>query len=478
MERIPFDIGLIGLGVMGENLVLNLESKGFSVAVYNRTQNKVDRFIEGRAAGRNILGARSLKELVDSLSTPKKIILLVKAGRPVDQLLEKILPMMKEGDILVDGGNSFFKDTERRAKSLKARKIRYMGIGISGGEEGALKGPSVMPGGSASAWEIMSEILQTMSAKYDGQACCEYIGRGGAGHFVKMVHNGIEYADMQIICEGYDILKKMGIGSIEAGAIFRKWSDRGELDSYLMDITQSILAKIDVETGNPLVEMLMDHARQKGTGLWTANTALELGVPAPTIVEAVNARLMSGFKQERVSAAECYSTLDKWPEHDADEREMIVDKLHDALLAGKICAYAQGFAILKAGSDKYNWDLDMKNIASIWRNGCIIRASMLEKIRKVYKTDSGDVKNILMDPLFRETMTGIYQNWKDTINSALGMGVPVPALSGALNYFNSYRTEVLPVNLLQAQRDCFGAHTYRRIDRKGNFHSEWQQKND
>ncbi len=463
------DIGLIGLAVMGENLVLNMESKGFTVAVFNRTVEKVDRFINGGAKGKSIIGTHSIEEFVNSLDSPRKIMLMVKAGQAVDDFIEKVIPYLKKGDIIIDGGNSHFPDTIRRTKYLESKELLFIGTGVSGGEEGALKGPSIMPGGSPAAWEHVKPIFQKICAIADEEPCCKWLGSDGAGHFVKMVHNGIEYGDMQLICEAYFLMKNaLGIEAPEQHKIFTEWNN-GELDSYLIEITRDILSKTDPDTGKPLVEIILDTAGQKGTGKWTSQAALDMGVSAPTIVEAVFARCLSAIKDERVNAAKVLNGPSGKYEGDKDE---FVNAIKDALYASKVCSYAQGYALMKAAAKEYGWDLNFGEIALMWRGGCIIRARFLGEIKKVFDK-TPDLPNLLLDSYFKEIVEKCQDNWRKVVATAVELGIPVPAFSSALAYFDSYRREILPANLLQAQRDYFGAHTYKRIDKEGTFHTDW-----
>ena len=462
------DIGLIGLAVMGQNLVLNMESKGFSVAVFNRTGTKTEKFAAEKAVGKNILPSYSIEEFVNSLSIPRKVMLMVKAGQAVDDFIDRVKPLLSKGDIIIDGGNSFFMDTERRSKELEADGLRYIGTGVSGGEEGALKGPSIMPGGSEDAYRELEPILTKIAAQVDGP-CCTYIGPRGAGHYVKMVHNGIEYGDMQLICEAYYMMKNLlGLGAEELHEVFSEWN-RGELNSYLIEITADIFSCTDEETGQPLVELILDKAGQKGTGKWTSQNALDLGVPAPTINAAVTARIMSAYKDERVEAAKILTG--PAIAFDGDKKQMI-EAIRNALYASKITSYAQGMALLKAASEEYGYNLNFGEIARIWKGGCIIRAQFLDRIKQAFQRRE-DLPNLLMDPEFREDVTTRQQDWREVVREAKKQGVPVPAMSASLDYFDSYRREKLPANLIQAQRDYFGAHTYRRIDKEGVFHTEW-----
>lgn len=466
------DIGLIGLAVMGENLVLNMESRGYSVAVFNRTVSKVDNFINGGAKGKNIKGCHSIEELAESLKSPRKVMLMVKAGKPVDDFIELVLPHLDKGDIIIDGGNSHFPDTVRRTKYVEEKGLLYIGTGVSGGEEGALKGPSIMPGGSPDAWPHMKPIFQAISAKVaDGTPCCEWVGNNGAGHYVKMCHNGIEYGDMQMICEAYMLMEQvLGLTAGEMHDVFTEWNE-GELDSYLIEITRDILGKKDPETGKPMVDVILDTAGQKGTGKWTSQSALDLGIPAQTIAEAVFARTMSAIKEERVAASKVLSGPDA--AFDGDKKEMI-EMIRKALYASKICSYAQGYQLMKAAAVEYGWDLDFGNIALLWRGGCIIRARFLGKIKEAFDKRP-DLPNLLLDSYFINVIEENQDAWRKVVAMAVEKGIPVPAFSSALAYYDGYRRERLPANLLQAQRDYFGAHTYERVDRpRGEFfHTEW-----
>jgi len=466
------DIGLIGLAVMGENLVLNMASHDFRVAVYNRTTSKVDDFMNGRAKGKSIVGCHSVEELVAQLERPRKVFLLVKAGAPVDAFIESIIPHLEPGDIIIDGGNSHFPDTIRRTAYVESKGLLYIGTGVSGGEEGALHGPSIMPGGSAAAWPHVKNIFQSIAAKVDdGSPCCEWLGNDGAGHFVKMVHNGIEYGDMQMICEAYSLMRNvLGMAPAEISKVFGEWNE-GELDSYLIEITRDILAKTDDETGKPMVDVIMDKAGQKGTGRWTSLAALDLGVPAQTIAEAVFARALSAIKDERLVAAkhlagpEVVFTGDK---------TVFLDQLRQALFASKICSYAQGYQLMRAAAGEYHWDLNYGEIALMWRGGCIIRAQFLGDIKAAYDNDPG-LQNLLLDHYFKDAIENSQSAWRKVIATAVQHGVPVPAFSSALAYYDGYRSAVLPASLLQAQRDYFGAHTYERVDKPAGeyFHTNW-----
>jgi 6-phosphogluconate dehydrogenase len=473
MAQMKADIGLVGLAVMGENLILNMESKGFTVACFNRTLSKVDDFVKGPGKGRRFIGCHSIKELVASLKRPRRIMLMVKAGKPVDEFIELLIPHLQSGDIIIDGGNSHYPDTVRRTKYLEGKKLLYIGTGVSGGEEGALKGPAIMPGGSRAAWPAVEPIFMSIAAKVDdGTPCCAWIGPDGAGHFVKMVHNGIEYGDMQLICEAYDIMARgLGMSAREMQKVFAKWN-KGTLDSYLIDITQQILSKTDPDTGKAMVDVILDTAGQKGTGKWTSQAGLDLGIGIPQIAEAVFARCLSAIKEERVAAAKML----KGPKNAAfsGNRAAFLKNLQDALYASKICSYAQGYQLLRAASVEYKWDLNFGEIALVWRNGCIIRAQFLGKIKEAFDRDP-KLANLLLDPYFNRVIAKAQDAWRNVIKTAIELGIPVPAMGTALNYYDSYRSARLPANLLQAQRDYFGAHTYERVDKpRGEFfHFNW-----
>jgi 6-phosphogluconate dehydrogenase len=464
------DIGLIGLAVMGENLVLNMESKGYTVAVYNRTTEKVDKFVNGRGAGKNFIGVHSIEELVNSLERPRKVMMLVKAGAAVDALIDQIIPYLEEGDIIIDGGNTHFPDTIRRTKYVEKKGLLYVGSGVSGGEEGALTGPSLMPGGSEKAWPFVKDIFQNISAKVEnGIPCCDWVGQDGAGHFVKMVHNGIEYGDMQLITEAYHIMKEyLGLSHDEMYGIFDEWN-KGDLDSYLIEITRDIMAYR--EDGEPLVEKILDAAGQKGTGKWTGVTALDLGVPLTLIGESVFARCLSSQKAERVEAAKVLGTSVKKFEGD---KAQFIKYIKDALFASKIVSYAQGYVLMREAAKENNWDLNYGGIALMWRGGCIIRSAFLGKIKEAFDNNP-ELPNLLLDPYFKEKISEAIEGWRQVVGHAVMAGIPVPAFSSAISYFDGYRTEKLPANLLQAQRDYFGAHTYERIDKpRGEyFHTNW-----
>jgi 6-phosphogluconate dehydrogenase len=466
------DIGLIGLAVMGENLVLNMESKGFSVSVYNRTTAVTEKFAQGRAKGKNIVATTSLEEFVSSLASPRKAMIMVKAGGPVDAVIDQLVPLLEPGDIIIDGGNSLWTDTQRREKSLKEKGLHYMGCGVSGGEEGALKGPSMMPGGSQESWEAVGPIFRKIAAVVDGEPCCRHMGPDGAGHYVKMIHNGIEYGDMQLICEAYAILKAtINPTAEEFHTIFKEWN-KGELNSYLIDITEKIFTKMDPETGKPLVDMIVDRAGQKGTGKWTVMNAVEHAVVLSTINAAVEARILSSMKEQRVAASKVLPAPEVAPFQ--GDRQKLIDAVRDALYASKIVSYAQGLDLLGTAGKFYGWDLNFGDIATIWRGGCIIRAHFLNRIKEAYERNP-DLENLLLDPFFTDIIRTTQSNWRHAVVSAVQSGVASPAFSASLAYYDSFRSERLPANLLQAQRDFFGAHTYERIDKPVGefFHTEW-----
>ncbi|MDQ4709683.1 NADP-dependent phosphogluconate dehydrogenase [Bacillus subtilis] len=464
-------IGVIGLAVMGKNLALNIESRGFSVSVYNRSSSKTEEFLQ-EAKGKNVVGTYSIEEFVQSLETPRKILLMVKAGTATDATIQSLLPHLEKDDILIDGGNTYYKDTQRRNKELAESGIHFIGTGVSGGEEGALKGPSIMPGGQKEAHELVKPILEAISAKVDGEPCTTYIGPDGAGHYVKMVHNGIEYGDMQLISESYFILKQvLGLSAEELHEVFAEWN-KGELDSYLIEITADIFTKKDEETGKPLVDVILDKAGQKGTGKWTSQSALDLGVPLPIITESVFARFISAMKEERVKASGLLSGPELKPV--TENKEELIEAVRKALFMSKICSYAQGFAQMKAASEEYNWDLKYGEIAMIFRGGCIIRAAFLQKIKEAYDREP-ELDNLLLDSYFKNIVESYQGALRQVISLAVAQGVPVPSFSSALAYYDSYRTAVLPANLIQAQRDYFGAHTYERTDKEGIFHTEWMK---
>lgn len=465
-----YTIGLVGLAVMGQNLVLNMERNGFSVAVYNRTVERMREFIEGEAKGKRIKGCETLEELVASLAKPRKIMLMVQAGRAVDAVIEQLVPLIDKGDLIIDGGNSFYKDTERRAVDLAAKDINYIGTGVSGGEYGALHGPAIMPGGQEDAYAMVAPIFQAIAAVAEGEPCVAYLGPRGAGHYVKMVHNGIEYGDMQLIAEAYDILHRaLGLSAAELGEIFGAWN-QAELESYLIEITRDIFYVIDEETGKPLVDLVLDEAQQKGTGKWTSQDAMDIGMPLQTINAAVESRITSALKSERVAASQ---VLEGPPMCYNGDVVSLIDDVGQALFAAKICSYAQGMGLLRAASDEYDYGLDLGAVAKLWRGGCIIRARFLNDISAAYDRNPA-LQNLLLDPYFREAVLSRQAALRRVVTTAVQLGIPCLAMSASLAYFDAYRTERLPANLTQAQRDYFGAHTYRRTDREGTYHTEWQ----
>jgi 6-phosphogluconate dehydrogenase len=471
------DIGLVGLAVMGQNLILNMADHGFQVAAYNRTTSKVDEFLAGPAKGKSILGCKTPAEFVRKLKKPRRIMLMVKAGEPVWQTIVQFAPLLEAGDIIIDGGNSYFMDTDQRLKQLAEKGIYYIGTGVSGGEEGARTGPSIMPGGAKEAWPHIQSIFQGIAAKVGPEndiPCCSWIGPGGAGHYVKMVHNGIEYGDMQLICEAYSLMKDgLGLSNEKLFEVFAQWN-AGELDSYLIEITRDIFSAIDPETGNRLVDMILDKAGQKGTGKWTGQHALDLGIPTTLITEAVFARCLSAQKDKRVRASQLLSG----PGEDIKvfrksvDDEQFIEAVRQALYASKICSYAQGFYQMQAASGEYGWDLNLGDLALIWRGGCIIRAAFLERIKEAFDRDPG-LENLLLNAYFRKAVASCQKGWRQVVSTAARIGLPTPAISAALNYYDGYRSARLPHNLLQAQRDYFGAHKYERLDREGIFHTEW-----
>lgn len=465
------DIGLIGLAVMGENLVMNMESKGFTVAVFNRHTDKVDHFVEGRAKRKNIIGCRSLEELVSNLDRPRKVFMMIKAGQPVDEMIDQLLPLLDKGDIIIDGGNSHFPDTMRRTKYVEDHGMLYVGTGVSGGEEGALNGPSLMPGGSPAAWDEVKGILQAISAKVeDGTPCCDWVGENGAGHFVKMVHNGIEYGDMELICETYQLMKNLlGMSDDEMHDAFTEWN-KTELDSYLIEITADILGHKD-EDGTPLVEKILDTAGQKGTGKWTVIDALDEGVPLTLVGEAVFARSLSARKEERVMTAAEFPH--EKPVFTGDKKEFI-ENIRKALYASKIISYTQGYMLMQTAAKTYGWNLNYGGIALMWRGGCIIRSVFLGKIKEAYDKNP-NLDNLLMDDYFKNTIKDLIPSWRKVVAEAVSQGIALPAMSSALTFFDGLTTDRLPANLLQAQRDYFGAHTYERVDapRGKFFHTNW-----
>jgi 6-phosphogluconate dehydrogenase len=465
--------GVIGLAVMGENLALNVESRGFPIAVYNRTASKTKEFMETRAVGKDVKAAYSLEEFVQILERPRKILVMVKAGPPVDAVIEQLKPLLEEGDMIIDGGNSLYEDTERRTRDLESTtKLGFVGMGVSGGEEGALHGPSLMPGGTEFAYRELEPILTKIAAQVDDGPCVTYVGPGGAGHYVKMVHNGIEYGDMQLIAEAYDVLKNgLGLSNQQLQETFTEWNRTDELNSYLIEITADIFKYVDPETGHHLVDLILDSAGQKGTGRWTVLSSLELGVPIPTIYAAVNARVMSAYKDERVAAAkELPGPGETYP----GDAALFVDKVRDALYCSKMCSYAQGMALIAKASQEFNYNISLPESARIWKGGCIIRAGFLDKIRKAFAENPG-LPNLLLAPEFKQSILDRQEAWREVLVLANKLGIPVPAFSSSLDYFDSYRRANLPQNLTQAQRDYFGAHTYERTDKpRGEFfHTEW-----
>jgi 6-phosphogluconate dehydrogenase len=465
------DIGLIGLAVMGENLVLNMESKGFQVSVFNRSTQKVDDFISGRADGKKIIGTHSIQELVKTLARPRKVMLMIKAGSAVDDMIETLIPLLAPGDIIIDGGNTHFPDTNRRTAYVESKGLLYIGTGVSGGEEGALLGPSIMPGGSKAAWPLVKPVFQAIAAKVEnGASCCDWVGENGAGHFVKMVHNGIEYGDMQLICEAYQIMRDLlHMSADEMHTVFKEWNE-GELNSYLIEITRDILAYKDTD-GKALVDSILDTAGQKGTGKWTAVAALDQGIPLTLIGEAVFSRCLSAAKNERVLA----SKILRGPVVSVDrDKAKFINDLKEALYASKIVSYAQGYSLMRAAAGEFKWNLNYGGIALMWRGGCIIRSVFLGKIKEAFDNNPA-ISNLLLDPFFREKVDNAQTGWRNVVATAVTNGIPVPAISSALGYYDGYRCEKLPANLLQAQRDYFGAHTYERIDKpRGEFfHTNW-----
>jgi 6-phosphogluconate dehydrogenase len=464
--------GVIGLAVMGENLALNVESRGFPIAVFNRSADKTKKFMEIRAPGKDIKAAYSLEEFVQTLERPRNILVMVKAGQPVDAVIEQLKPLLEEGDTIIDGGNSLYDDTERRTKDLESSGLGFVGMGVSGGEEGALKGPSLMPGGTESGYRDLEPILTKIAAQVDDGPCVTYIGPGGAGHYVKMVHNGIEYGDMQLIAEAYDLMKNtLDLSGEELEAVFSQWNQTDELDSFLIEITADIFSNIDPHTHNPLVDSILDSAGQKGTGRWTVVSSLELGVPIPTIYAAVNARVMSAYKDERVAASKVI--LAPTNKYQGDKQQFI-DQVRDALYCSKMCSYAQGMALLSKASKEFNYNLNLAEIARIWKGGCIIQAGFLDKIKKAFN-ENPLLPNLLLAPEFKQSIVDRQSAWREVLITANQLGIAVPAFSSSLDYFDSYRRAVLPQNLTQAQRDYFGAHTYERVDRpRGEFtHTDW-----
>lgn len=465
------DIAVIGLAVMGQNLILNMNDHGYTVVAYNRTVSKVDEFVSKEAAGTQVIGAHSMEEMAGLLKRPRRVMLMVKAGKPVDEFIEQLLPVLEPGDIIIDGGNSLFEDTARRTKYVESKGLLYIGTGVSGGEEGARRGPSIMPGGSPAAWEHVKPIFQAVAAKVeDGAPCCDWVGENGAGHYVKMVHNGIEYGDMQLICEAYNLMKNgLGMNADEMHKVFAEWQE-GELNSYLIEITRDILAFKD-EDGQPLVEKILDTAGQKGTGKWTVISSQELGMPITLMAEAVYARMISALKDERVAASRKLRGPNPAIKGD---RAKIIEDIRKALYASKIVSYAQGYMLMRAAATQYKWNLNYGGIALMWRGGCIIRSVFLGRIKEAFEKNS-KLSNLMLDPFFKKALNGSHRAWRNVVSTAVKKGIPVPALSTALAFYDGYRNERLPANLLQAQRDYFGAHTYERIDKpRGEFfHTNW-----
>jgi len=466
------NIGVVGMAVMGRNLALNIESRGFTVAVYNRSREKTDDLMNTDGKGKNLVPTYSVEEFVASLEKPRKILIMVQAGSGTDATIQSLTPHLDKGDIIIDGGNAYFPDTQRRSKELTEQGFNFIGTGVSGGEEGALKGPSIMPGGPIEAYKLVEPILTGISAKVNGDPCCTYIGPDGAGHYVKMVHNGIEYGDMQLICEAYQLLKDvLGVSTDELHEIFGEWN-KGELDSYLIEITTDIFSKKDPETGKPMVDVILDAAGQKGTGKWTSQSALDLGVPLSIITESVFSRFLSAMKEERVAASKVLKGPKTAPFQ--GDKAAFIESVRKALFASKICSYAQGFAQMRAASEEYNWDLQYGNIAMIFRGGCIIRARFLQNIKDAYDRDPG-LRNLLLDEYFKNVVESYQDAWREVVATAVRYGIPVPSFASALAYYDSYRSERLPANLLQAQRDYFGAHTFKRLDKEGTFHHNWME---
>lgn len=469
MPSNQYDIGLIGLAVMGQNLALNIAGKGFAVAVYNRTVDKVFPFVQRRGAGLPLAGAASVAEFTGLLARPRKILLMVKAGEPVDDMLQALQQHIEPGDIVIDGGNSHFEDTRRRCRQCREKGFHFIGLGVSGGEEGALTGPSLMPGGDQGVYRQLEPILTAIAAKVPGGVCCQYVGPDGAGHYVKMVHNGIEYGDMQLISEAYHLMRDgLGLTAGELQQVFAAWN-QGVLESFLIEITAAILARQDPDTGQPVVDVISDQAGQKGTGQWTSQSALELGVPTPTITQAVFARYLSAYKQQRLGAAGLLTGPDR--RYGGNKGEWIT-AIHDALYAAKICSYAQGFDLLAAAGKAYHWELNYGDIALLWRGGCIIRARFLAQIEESFRHNRS-LPNLMVAPFFRQALTDAQANWRLAAKTGKELGIPTPALSASLDYYDSYRSALLPANLLQAQRDYFGAHTFERLDKPGVFHYDW-----
>ena len=469
------EMGVLGLGVMGENLALNIEDHGYRVALWTHTAEKVQRFIERSGANRRWVGTRTLEEFAAALARPRRILLMVKAGEPVDEMVERLAPSLEPGDVVIDGGNSFFRDTQRREAAMRARGISFVGMGVSGGEEGARHGPSLMPGGARAAYDLLRPVLESIAATTDSGPCVTYVGPDGAGHFAKMVHNGIEYGVMQAIAEAYDLLRRgLALPADEVAGIFAEWN-RGPLESYLIDVAAQVLAARDPETGSPLVEMILDQAGQKGTGKWTVESALDLGVPIPTIAASIDARILSSLKGERVTASTVFASATTGRVA-SDGREMVA-AIHDALRGAMVCAYAQGMSLLRVASAEYGWGVDLREIARIWKGGCIIRARLLDTLMHAFER-APDLPNLLLDADVRPWLSEAERGWRRTVSAAVAAGIPVPAMSSALAYFDGYRSARLPQNLTQAQRDFFGAHTYQRVDRPDTefVHTNWRRE--
>ena len=463
--------GLIGLAVMGENLALNVERNGFPIAVYNRTASKTEDFMANRAQGKNVKATYSIEEFVNALERPRRILIMVKAGKPVDAVIDQLKPLLQAGDMIIDGGNSLYEDTNRRVENLESVGLRFIGMGVSGGEEGALNGPSLMPGGTEAAYREIEPIVTKIAAQVDDGPCVTYIGPRGAGHYVKMVHNGIEYGDMQLIAEAYDLLSTaLGLTHTQLHEVFHEWNQTDELNSFLIEITAEIFKKLDPDTNKPLVDVILDAAGQKGTGRWTVVSSLELGVAIPTIGAAVNARILSSLKDERIAAAKILSGPTR--QYQGSDAKAFISQVRDALYCSKICSYAQGMALLAAASKEFEYNLDLGETARIWKGGCIIRAGFLNKIKRAFDQNP-DLPNLLLAPEFKQSILDRQDAWRQVLATANTLGIPVPAFSASLDYFDSYRRERLPQNLTQAQRDFFGAHTYKRIDKEGTFHTEW-----
>ena len=474
-----YDFGFIGLAVMGQNLVLNIESRGFSVAVFNRTSSVTDEFVANHSS-KDLIAAHSLKEMVDQLQKPRMIQIMVKAGRPVDDVIDGLIPLLDEGDMIIDGGNTLYTDTIRREKYVVSKGLKYIGAGVSGGEEGALKGPSIMPSGAPASWNLVKPIFEAIAAKVDNEPCVTHIGLGGSGHFVKMVHNGIEYGDMQLICEAYHIFKAAGFSNLEIANVFDGWN-QGDLESYLIEITANIFRQKDPSSGEDLIDLILDRAGQKGTGRWTALAAVEQAVPLSTIAASVEARTLSSLLDKRRMASKILSGPDNWDlSFDASKKSKLVEQVKNALYASKVVSYAQGLDLISEVGKEHQWHLDLAGIAKIWRGGCIIRAKFLGRISEAYNSNP-ELQNLMLAPFFTEVMQSSQSDWREVVCLAIRGGIPVPSLSGALSYYDAYRSDRLPANLLQAQRDFFGAHTYERVDsQRGKFFhtDDWPELQD